>query len=73
MTFEKWYEEGGEKSYRNLSLQEKQALECKFLDYLRRAYHDEVADLRKADQQNTSVYQCVAAWPKVRRQAPLGA
>ena len=61
MTFKMWYEEVEKKSYQDLSPQGKNALECTFFDYLRKAYKDEAADLRSKDEQNPSVSPGVAA------------
>lgn len=50
MTFEIWYEAVENKSYLNLSLQEKNSLEYKFLGYLRKHPKAEVADRHSNDE-----------------------
>lgn len=61
MTFKMWYEEVEKKSYPDLSPQEKNALECTFFDYLRKAYKDEAVDVSSKDEQNSPVSLCFAA------------
>lgn len=50
MTFVTWYEEVEKKSYPNLSPMEKNALECKFFDYLRRVREVELGDMSSASE-----------------------
>ncbi|MCX5780324.1 MAG: hypothetical protein NTV45_05805 [Firmicutes bacterium] len=61
MTFVKWYEEVEKKSYQDLSPQEKQASECKFLAYLYRVHKDELTDICSKDEQNLPVSAPLAA------------
>lgn len=55
MTFVTWYEEVEKKSYPNLSPMEKNALECKFFDYLRRLRDVELGDMSSAGEPSRSV------------------
>jgi len=61
MTFKTWYEAVEKKYYPDLTAKEKNALECRFMDYLRETRHTEPIALCSQEEPNPAVSHRVAA------------